>query len=222
MFRLKLVVAVLGGMLAFFGYQEWRVSQGTTPEPIDVVLADVEAGNAPPNSHWKLGEHVAIYNAGVYQYKQSKYATGEPGPDAKVDYYYYPVLSSGHPFLVKLGELAEQNGGVANIPDDQIPAMNDFAVLVKTKKFGTIGSIPDEWAAEGNLQGLVINQITSLDNKEEELLRQGFPGLNTEKLLLLEADRHPAPIAKSGGMILGGSVLALGAVGWMFAGRKSA
>jgi hypothetical protein len=41
-------------------------------------------------------------------------------------------------------------------------------------------------------------------------------------LLLLEADRHPASIAKSGGMILGGGVLALAGAGWLVAGRKEA
>src|SRR6185436_5844489 len=75
MSRLKIALVVLGGMLSFFGIQEWRVSRGTTPEPIAVTLADVEAGKAPANCHWNIGEHVAIYNAGVYSYKQSKYAT---------------------------------------------------------------------------------------------------------------------------------------------------
>ena len=93
-------------------------------------------------------------------------------------------------------------GNIIGFGDTFAPTMTNIDRLFAHKKMLTIpqtvpemeniGSIPDEWSAEGSLQGLVVNQITSLDNKEAELLRQGFPGLNTEKLLLLEADRHPA------------------------------
>jgi hypothetical protein len=222
MFRVKLVVAVLGGVLAFIGGREWLVSRGTTAEPITVDLAAVEAGEVPENSHWQLGEHVAIYNGGIYQYSKSKYDTGEPGVDTKMDYYYYPVLSAGHPFIVRLGELTNTYGSVEAIPATEIPALTDFAVLIKTKQFATIGAIPSEWEIVDGVQGLVMNQVSSLSSDEEKLLREGFPGLSTDKLLLLEADRRPASALKSGGMVFGGVAVALAGVGWIIAGRRQA
>jgi hypothetical protein len=214
-------MAVLGGMLAFFGVQEWRVSTGTTEEPIAVDLAEVESGQQPANAHWNLGEHVAVYTGGVYEVSQSKYDTGQPGPDAKVNYYYYPVMSVQHPFMQQLKSLAEKYGSTEAIPEEEAPPLNDFAVLVKTKQFKTLGAIPDSWDVVPNLEGLVINQISSLSGEEVQLFQESFPGLNTDKLLLLEADRHPASTAKSVGMISGGSIVALAGVAWMFAGRKS-
>ena len=84
--RFMIVLVVLGGMLAFFGFQEWRVSKGSTAEPIAVELIDVEAGKAPENNHWKLGESVALYNACVYEYEQSKYSNAEPDGETKINY----------------------------------------------------------------------------------------------------------------------------------------
>ncbi len=214
MSRFKLVIAVLGGMLAFFGVQEWRVSQGTTLEPIAVELSEVEAGKAPDNSHWKLGEHVALYNACVYEFEQSKYSKAEPGADTKVNFVYYPVVSKS--LLAEAVNKDKPDAGIA------ASALNNFAVLVKSKQFKTVGAIPDEPDLVPNAQGLVINRVTSLGKKEVELLKSGFPGLNTDKLLLLEVDRHPSSGLKSGGMIASGALLALGAVGAMIARRNVA
>jgi hypothetical protein len=220
MFRIKLAMAILGGVLAFVGIQEWRVSSGTTTEPIAVNLVDVEKGKVPDNSHWNLGEHVAVYDTGVYEYSQSKYDTSEPDAGTSITHYYYPVLSSEHPFLAQLRSLSEKYGSVESIPAEEVPALTDIAVIVKTKQFDTIGSIPSSWEIVPNLQGLVINRISSLSRKEAELLQGGLPGLNTEKLLILEAGRQPASTAKSLGMISGGAIVALAGVAWMFAGKQ--
>jgi hypothetical protein len=218
--RLTLVGVVLGGMLAFFGFQEWRVSRGSTAEPLAVELAEVEAGRAPENNHWKLGECVALYSSCVYEYEQSKYSTAEPDGETKINHCYYPVISKGHPFLSQLSALAAKHGSVEAIPESEVPALNNFAVLVKSRQFKQLGDIPADWDVAPATQGLVINRIASLDKKEAELLRQGFPGQNTDKLLLLEADRRPASILKSGGMMGGGALLALGAIALMVAKRN--
>jgi len=84
-----------------------------------------------------------------------------------------------------------------------------------------LGDIPNDWDVVPTTQGLVINRIASLDKKEADLLKNGFPGLNTDKLLLLEFDRRPASIVKIGGMMVGGAMLALGGVAAMFAKRNA-
>lgn len=67
MFRIKLAMLVGGGVLAFVGFQEFRVSQGTTTEPQKVSLADLESGTIPDNAHLEIGEHIAHYGASVYE-----------------------------------------------------------------------------------------------------------------------------------------------------------
>ncbi|QDT67638.1 hypothetical protein MalM25_05380 [Planctomycetes bacterium MalM25] len=211
-FRIQIAALIGGAMLAFFGVQEYRVSSSATVGPIEVDLAAVEKGEVDENNHWRLGEHIAIYGACVYQYRQSKYETGEPGPSTKLDYCYYPVVSFDHPFIQQFGE-AESG---ADVP------LNDFRVLVKTKKYDTLGSIPDGLGNQDSVQGLVVNLISGLDSEEKELFTGSFPGLDTDKLLLLEEGRAPAPIGKSLGMIGGGLALVLGSVLWFFRGASDA
>ncbi|MCA9234065.1 MAG: hypothetical protein KDA44_01245 [Planctomycetales bacterium] len=221
MFRLKIAMVVLGGMLAWFGIKEFRVSNGTTDEPVDVALAEVEAGTVPENNHWRLGEHVALYNACVYEYEEERGGGGDPGPGAKVNYCYYPVLSYDHPVMVQLAKLTQENGDIDNVPDAELPSLEDFAVLVKSKKFKTVGAIPNDWGSVDSLQGLVINTIGSLGSEEAEMFRESFPGLDTDKLVILEEGRTPASGLKSGGMIGGGLLVAIAGGLWMLAGRST-
>lgn len=220
MFRLKIAAIIGGAMLAFFGIQEYRVSSGTTAEPIEVDLAEVEAGQQIDNSHWRLGPHLALYGGCVYECKVSKHATGEPGPDARCNYCYYPVISYQHDYIQKLAALQEQYGSLDAAPDNEFPTLNDIKVIVKTKQFKTLGDIPEGMSEADALQGLVINRITSLDDEEVELFHDGFPGMNVDELVLLEADRNPSSLALSGLMILGGAVLALAGLAWMVRGSE--
>jgi hypothetical protein len=58
MFQLKLAAVVGGVMLAYFGIQEFRVSQGTSEEPVAVDLEQiliVEDGRAPASTTKSLG-----------------------------------------------------------------------------------------------------------------------------------------------------------------------
>ena len=182
MFRIKLAMVVIGGVVAFIGFEEFKVSQGTSTEPESVSLADLEKGTAPDNAHLQIGEHIALYGTAVYEYEQSKYESGEPGPNAKVNHCYYPIFSHEHPMLA-----SEEPGG----------STGDFAVLVKTKEFRTVGSIPDGFAEVASIKGLVINKISSLDSEEKSLVNQSFPGANLDKGLMLEQNRTPASFAKS-------------------------
>jgi hypothetical protein len=111
--------------------------------------------------------------------------------------------------LEKLAELH----GVDGIPDAKIPDITTFAVLVKTNKYATLGSIPQELEDRPSIQGLVINQIHSLKEDEKKLIKSGFPSLDVDKVLILEDGRTPAPLGKSVGMMLGGVLLVAGGIG---------
>ena len=136
-----------------------------------------------------------------------RYETGEPKDTTKVTKTYYPIISETHPFLMKLAVLAEQFGGEEKIPDELWPAFDQFTVLVKTDRFKTIGSIPDNWGDDANIEGLVINRIEGLSGEEANLLRQSFPQLDMDKVLILEEGRKPSPVTTSLGMMGGGVLL---------------
>lgn len=221
LFRLKLALVAIGGVMVFFGVQELRVSSGTTADPAEVDLAELEREKTIDNNHIKVGDHVALYFVSVYEYQTTESATGDPGPGTKVTLCYYPIISPEHPFIEGLARLEEEYGGLENVPDSVPgPDINDFAVLVKTKRFDTVGSIPDEFRDESSVQGLVINRIASLDSEEKKLIKDNFPTINLDEVLILQEGRQPASSAKSMGLTLGGGLLALVGVALFFAGKR--
>lgn len=220
MFRIKIAVVVVGGIAAFYGIQELRVSHGASTEAVEVDLATLEAGDALPDSHIRLGPHIALYPMCYYEYRKGKHEHGEPGPGTSLTCTYYPVISNEHSFLQAFQAWNES----LESADDQSaiqppPAIGQFAVLVKSDEFSILGEIPDDFGSVPSVQGLVINTIESLDDEETNLLRQNFPGLDVEQVLILEKDRQPAGLGKSLGAIVGGGVISLAGVAWMLAGR---
>lgn len=226
--RIKLIIVVVGLVMAFFGIQEFRVSRGTTSEPLVADLTKLEGGEALTNNHIRLGKHFAYYPGTVYSYRQSKYSSAEPTGSTSISYCYYPVVSTDHAFVKTLADLllAERQGeeggaGEAVQPaDETLPDLRDFTVLVKTKRFDTINAIPESFAIDESIQGLVINRIESLSSEEKKLLHESFPGANLEKVLILEDGRKPASLFKSIGLILGGLAVSLVGVGLFFVGRS--
>jgi hypothetical protein len=207
MARLAVLLIVGGGFLSFMGGQEFLVSRGASSEPAAVELASLEAGEAAPNNHLRVGEHIALYPACVYSYQTKKHVAGDPEMSAKVNYCFYPIISREHEFIRGLIDQKEKPEGPGAVA---VPTIRQFAVLVKTRQFKTIGAIPSDIGTVPSVQGLVINQIDSLDGEEEKLIKENFPQLNVDKVLILEEGRRPASLAKSLGMVAGGVVLVIG------------
>ncbi len=206
MFRLKIAAIIVGGIVGYLGFQEYKVSGGTTPEPQKVDLARLEAGEQVENNHILVGEHAAVYGATVYAYKDDSLNARTP-----LEYVYYPIFSPEVPSIVIYGELKEQYGSWDNIPDGERPLIGNFAVLVKTRRFKTFGAIPNDLIRkESSVKGLVINRIKKLGAEESRLLKQSFPMINIEKVLILDQDRRPASFLRSWGFMILGAILILG------------
>ena len=219
MFRLKIALIVLGGFLVWFGFKEFRVSSGTSSEPEVVDLAAFEKGEQPDNSCIQIQAHSAIYSASVYEYEASSYSSNDPGPSAKVNHTYYPIISPSHPFNVRWDELAEKYGSFDDVPEtEELPDLDTFVVLVKTERFKTVGAIPDNVVDESSVSGLLVNRISGLDNEEKDLVRQNFPTVDPDKLLILEEGRKPSSLFKSLGMLGGGLLLCVLGLGWLAVG----
>lgn len=185
-------------------------------------MAVLESGSAEvSNPHVILGGHVASYWDCIYQYQQSKTSSDEPGPEAKVNHVYYPVLALSNPYLAEVEAFQKKyENSDAQPEESEIPTITQVAILAKTTEFKTIGDIPDGLADMTGVEGLIVNQIDSLKADEIDLLRQGFPGFDPEKVLLLEVVRKPSPKMKSLGMMAGGGVLSLLGLGWLVTGFR--
>jgi len=198
---LILVLFVVGGAISYFGVREYRVSNDAAPHPVEVDLAELEAGRPPGDNHIRIGRHVAAYPATVYAYEISRFASRrKPGPDTRVSHCFYPIVSAAS------AETPEKDLALEDLD-------RSFAVLVKTRRFRTKASIPQQVSFNSSVRGLLINRIESLGEREERLIRMNFPQVDMEKVLILEEDRRPASALKWLGMVLGGPAMVLLGVG---------
>ena len=219
MFRLKLIIIFIGGMVAFLGFEEYKVSMDSTEEPMAIELAALEENTEVDNNHLKVENYMALYPYSVYEYQTKKGETGEPGNNTKVNHTYYPIISQSHPYINQIAELGNRYEDLSLVPDEEWPTVQNFSVLIKTKSFKTIGSIPDKYEIKTDIQGLIINKIEELDSEEKQLVKESFPTVSMNNLLILEEGRKPSSIFKSFGMMGGGAVLSILGIGMFFMGR---
>ncbi len=210
MFRFKLIIIIITGVVAYKGYDEFSVSRGTTDEPVPIELSVLETDNKIENNHLKIQNHMALYAHSIYEYTTKKGSTAKINDNTKVTTTYYPIISREHSYVGKLKEIYDKYGeDTSEIPDNEWPTVANFTVLVKTEKFTTIGAIPEEFKFEDGVQGLIINRIYTLDNEEKSLISQNFPNINFNNILVLEEGRTPASVASSFGMMGGGGIFCL-------------
>ena len=209
MVRLIIGLVVLACMSAWSGWQDLRVSHGAPSAPVEVELAEIERGASPPANWLAVGRHFRAYWGAVFQYQQT------PGAEMKdsdlVDYAYYPILSLEHPYVLSLIALEERYGTLQDAPDEELPELGSAAVLVRTDQFKTIGAIPDGFEVKDRIAGLLVSEIRSLDDEEQQLLKETFPSLDLSDVVILEHGRRPASAAGAYARI-GFGVLALGGV----------
>jgi hypothetical protein len=210
-----LMVFCCGGASIFYGWSEYRLGAKSTPDPVDVDLAKLEQGEKVDNNHLKIGKHYGCYWGSVYSYKKSKFSLRKPDASTKIEYAFYPIVSSSNPDVQALDALLKKYGDLNKVPDDvDIPVPTHFVVLVKTTRFKTVGGIPDDIKSEPSIQGLVINEVSSLTSEEKKLIKDSFPNIDFNKVLILEDGRKPSSTAKAVVfMVIGAAILVGGLIG---------
>ncbi|HHH76218.1 MAG TPA: hypothetical protein ENL03_04250, partial [Phycisphaerae bacterium] len=214
MWRVFIGLLIGGGVMVYFGYTGYRVSQGTSSEPALIELADLEknmAANAGDldNPYIRIGKHWGEFPLGIYEWEGRE--NEQVSAVSKVNHFYYPLTSYNHPYN-KEWEKVNAKYGDKKIPDSEVPRLKYFAVLVKTEQYSTVGAIPNEPRERATLDGLVINRIDSLDGDEKALIRSDFPNIDFDKVLILEEGRKPQSVTLSLVLMLGGIGLIIGRV----------
>ena len=221
MLRVVLALIGLGGVLAFIGYQEYKVSEGTSKDPVPVSIVKLEFGVDLPNNHIEVGEHAAIYDALIYEYEQSFSDPTGDDPKTKVNFVYYPIVSQSHPLAEKLESLSKRDPD--SIRDEEYEALGKekFKVLVRTGRYDKVGDLPQGGVARlDKVSGMVVNEISSVGWEEQNLLRQAFPDIDFKNILILQEGRKPSSPAASFGMMGGGGALMLVGLGLMFVSKS--
>jgi hypothetical protein len=99
------------------------------------------------------------------------------------------------------------------------PDPKEVRLLIKSSKVkdeAQLGALADQEEVEG----LVVNKISSLGSKERRILEKSYGGVNFDNVYILEHDRSPATVAKSVGMMGGGGALAVVGVLGLFRRRS--
>ncbi|MEM1296404.1 MAG: hypothetical protein AAGH89_13635 [Verrucomicrobiota bacterium] len=208
---LKIGMFIVGIAVIFYGFSEFKLSKAASDEPTALELADIEAGEADlSNAHVLIGSHVADYYECIFEYEGGN----EMKDTDKVTYAYYPILSNQHSYVVGMNQLFAQYPD--GIPEEiALPDMGVISVLVKTEEFPTIGDIPEEMASEDQVQGLFVNKVEKLDQEEIDLLKESYPAIDPENILLLDKARTPTPTGVTFGIMGGGALVSVLAVLWM-------
>lgn len=192
------LVVSIGMMIS--GCEETRIAWRCTAQPVEVPVEQLESGYRPATDYITIGEHIALVDGGVYEYKIKKGHENDPVSDATpIDKLYYPVFSKSHP--------------LAQGEDPAKAAW--FKVLVETTRYKTVGQVrlaqPEGSSlVMGPTTGVVINQIDPLTAEERRLLREGFPLLALESVTVIEEGREPKSRAAALGILLAGGLLFVG------------
>ncbi|MCM8539022.1 MAG: hypothetical protein NE328_02025 [Lentisphaeraceae bacterium] len=207
--RFILAIIIGGGFLSFTGYQEYLVSSNAKSTPSKVKVEDLEKGVKLKNNYVQLEEHIALIGGCVYSAKLRK-GQSTIQKNSTVEYCYYPLISYEHPYLKEQDRLIEKYGKYEMIPKNELPKLRDIKVLVKSTKYSTVSSIPEEVDHKNKFRGLVINSIDSVKSEEAALLSQSFPGINVNKVIIIEQDRKPSSMMISLLMMAGGALIIVG------------
>ena len=213
MSRFSILIIIAGIALGVWGYEEYKVGRGTGSEPVAMELAEIEKTGKVKSNYINIGPHLQVFPGCVYTYTQEKGGAG-PTENTTINYLYFPIISEEHPYLQSLFEMAESYGGWDKVPENAPwPTLSDFTVLVKSVKYHRVGDIPAELKEKQGIVGLVISEIEELEDDEKRLLRESFPKVNFDKVLILEENRTPMTGVMALGILAGGVVLVLVGVG---------
>ncbi len=207
--KVGLISIFLGGCLIWYGVLEYQVGSEASADPVDVELADLEAGKPLPDNHIQIGLHHCMYHLSVYDYDYD-------GDDdtmrssSPLNWVWSPVISDKHPYVPKMQALIKRYGGLKKIPRNaDWPSLKDFVVLLKSKAYDTVGDVPRGRKKYKSVSGLVMNRIESIGDEEKNLIRSQFPKIDFDKILVVEHGRKPSSVAASISFMSAGGLMAL-------------
>jgi len=207
--KVGLISIVIGGCLIWYGVLEYQVGSEASVDPVNVELADLEAGSPLPDNHIKIGLHHCMYHLSVYDYDYD-------GDDetmrssSELNWVWSPLISDKHPYVLKMKALINKHGGLKKIPKSaDWPVLKDFVVLLKSDYYETAGDVPGGRKPYKSVSGLVMNRIESIGDEEKRLIRSQFPKIDFDKILILEHNRTPTSVVASISFIAVGGLMAL-------------
>lgn len=200
--KLSVFLLIIGGMMIFFGAQEWRLASVASATPQQITCTQLEKNGPGNNAYVTVTK---FYNAPNLVYEKAS-ANATEWRRAWV-----PIFGQDSDYAKKI----MMDAFMGKINKSNIPPLTQINVLVKSNK---IHNTADAQAMEnrGQVTGMVINKIESLNQKEREKMQEMYPNADLSKTWIIEEGREPAQPSKYMGLMGGGGLLALIGLATMF------
>ena len=198
-FRLnRLTVAMVAGgiVLIFLGVKESRLAAAAKSTPQEITCLQLEKNGPGDNAYVHVTGLIPTVN---FVYEQRN------GSSSDWSQVWQPVIPIDGAFMsaVKMKSLFGQINS-----NSDIPVPDKIRIIVKSNKIHNQGDL-SAFSRAKNVQGMVINKVDSLSEKELKILRGSYPSTDFTKCWIIEDGREPASMGKYAMLFGGGSVLAL-------------
>lgn len=182
MFRFAIVLFILGVVVGFMGIKETRLWMNSSATPTKITLDEIARSGPPDNRYIQITDFLLVPE---FVYTQGRF------DKSKYSAVYIPVVSPKSPYGVEVEKYirASISGKKHN---EKLPEYSgQFPVLLKSTKLENDEAI-GELNGEEELEGLVVNSVESLGEKESSFLRKSFPGVDLSKVVVLDHGRKPS------------------------------
>ncbi len=195
--RLMMILVGLGIALPIYGYREWRLSQVAHTEPQKLTVEQLTTQGYGDNAHVVLADFLC---PGAYVYQEEKRSSDYD----QVWIATVPLYGPYHQRLIDAQE-QEQAGAeaVAIAPPEHI------ALVITSKQRADDDAVSALMDAD-TLQGMITNEMDSLDRETKDLLNNQFENIDVDSVLIFEEGRRPATLVKVVALVGSGLGLLVG------------
>ncbi len=204
MFRMKILLIVLGGFATYWGATESWLALHCSQKPQTIRCIDLINNGHGDNAHVVLADFIACTNYFVYEA-----ASNRPGYSGPYQEVYLPCLELDGPWHQQCLAAVEKHGD-----DAELPAPKDIRLILKLTDVKNDDRLCYQ-VDQDTLQGLIVNSVEGLDSEERKLLRQGYPNINLSKCLILQVGRKPRSLAVPVLALLGGVAMVVTGGVWL-------
>ncbi len=205
--RLQLIVIGLGVVLGWYGFKEHRLASGASATPQELTCRDLGANGPGANAHVRMTGHLLVYEAFVVSAKDTTSDRWEKS--------WVPAVPIDSDFAKRVSEAAD---------GEEVPPPDTFSVLVYNSTPGTQSGLDHELTSGRHLdpvQGLVINEVDSLDADEVRILKQSYPNFDADRVWIIQRHRTPSTGGKPLFMMIGALAMVIAGGFWMWSSYQS-
>jgi hypothetical protein len=190
--RIIIIVIGLGIGALVWGGKEWMLASSASATAKDITCADLAANGPGDNVHVRVTDFFSMRN----------YVWEKTEQQQDWETVWLPIVPRSA--IKGIDSLHTLPAGAKVLAEDLVDSGN-IHVLIKTHNVKNEGQVEPAMHRD-SVEGLVINKIESLTEKERDLLHQAYPAFSENNCYILEDGRQPQG-GLAGLLILGGVVI---------------